>query len=309
MNNVIFIGNGLNRTIKDEYSWETLMNEISKEYNVLFDKNNSFPLEFEKMINVILKKDPDKRINIYNSVKKFISDKILKMTLEKDSIHYRLLEIKCNNIITTNYDFLLEKAYIGETIDLKNIKPYEDKYLMRKLPIKTDINFYHIHGVATKVSSICLGYEHYAGLLENLRSNINKKEQNIKSKMIIKQKLFNEIKWDNHWYEFFYNSNIYILGFNMDLSEIDIWWLLTHRAYLYYNNYEGLKEKINNEIVFFDIYKDTDLQKIRIHNLLEGLHVKVKAYKIGKNETYLSKYNLIIDEIKQMTEDSNNGDK
>ena len=40
------------------------------------------------------------------------------MTLEKDSIHYRLLEIKCNNIITTNYDFLLEKAYIGETIEV-----------------------------------------------------------------------------------------------------------------------------------------------------------------------------------------------
>lgn len=301
MNNVLFIGNGLNRTL-DGDSWGKLMNRIAEEYSIEFNEDNSFPLEFEKMINEILKKNPSKGIQIYNDVKQYIINMIQNIKTNEYSIHNRLKEIKCNDIITTNYDFILEKVYIDEGTDFTKYKPSEEKYIMNKLPINMKnlkFNFYHIHGVASKPSTICLGYEHYAGFVEKLRGSINKKEQLDKTKMIIKQKLLNEKKWDNHWYEFFYNSNIYILGFNLDLSEIDIWWILTHRAFLYYSNYEGLKEKIKNEIYFYDTYEVSKNNRTKLHSLLKGLNVNVIDHPVNNKEEYLLEYNKIIDEIKE----------
>ena len=59
------------------------------------------------------------------------------------------------------------------------------------------------------------------------------------------------------WVELFFRTNLYIIGFGMDFSEIDIWWLLNKRArfmleipeinnritYLFNHDYENEEEK------------------------------------------------------------------
>lgn len=299
MGKSLFIGNGLNLTTNNGISWEKLLNEIANTYKIIFNKNNSFPLEYEKLINNILQHDSSKAIAIYNETKKYVANEIFKMEISPDDIHYRLKELSFDNILTTNYDLNLEKVFLENNV-FTNIKiDNNKKYLFDKLNINSNINFYHLHGICTHSNTMCLGYEHYAGLLEKIRVNINTKTNKEKSKMIIKQMLCGEKQFEGMWYELFYTSDIYIIGFNLYESEIDIWWLLTHRAYLYYNNYENLKSKIKNKIVFYDIYKtENKVEREKIHDLLFGLHVVVKKYEISDDKEYIIKYNEIIDDIK-----------
>jgi hypothetical protein len=161
--------------------------------------------------------------------------------------------------------------------------------------------------------SICLGYEHYIGVVEKLRNELHSKQNNEIHKMKIKQILYGESPQLNTWGEQFYTSDIDIIGLDLSNDEIDLWWLITHRAYLFYSNYCGLKDKIKNTITFHDVvddikhhndneqemrrYKKELIQKQK-HMLLKDNNVKVKTYALSEYGNYLSAYNKIIDDIK-----------
>lgn len=167
--------------------------------------------------------------------------------------------------------------------------------------------------MSSSPQSICLGYEHYIGIVEKLRKEFNSKPNNEASKMKIKQILYGDIEKTNTWGEKFYTSDIDILGFNLNDCEIDIWWLITHRAYLYYSNYYDLKNKITNKIVYHDVIDDIkqsnieqetkrykrELLQEQKHKLLSNNHIEIKTYSLKKYGDYLSIYNQIIDDIKK----------
>jgi hypothetical protein len=66
----------------------------------------------------------------------------------------------------------------------------------------------------------------------------------------------------------FFNSNIHILGFSLDYSETDIWWLLTKRARIL--NEEKSSNLISNNIYFYDRNIKADKEE-----LLKSLNVTV----------------------------------
>lgn len=51
MEAALLIGNGLNRCYKGAVPWDKLLERIANEYNVQFNDNNPFPLEFESIAN------------------------------------------------------------------------------------------------------------------------------------------------------------------------------------------------------------------------------------------------------------------
>lgn len=51
----LLIGNGLNRTLQFSISWSELLCDIAKEHNVEYIPDLPMPLEFERIINTILK--------------------------------------------------------------------------------------------------------------------------------------------------------------------------------------------------------------------------------------------------------------
>lgn len=311
MENCLLIGNGLNRTLNKTIAWGDLLEDIATSYGVDYYKDIPMPQEFERIINSYLKTCSNPPKNIYEDVKAKISNKIKSINLPVDAVHNKLQNLSIDAIMTTNYDYLLEYVFDGSYSYKGDVGK---KYLDNFTSDQDSIKFFHIHGMIANPKSICLGYEHYTGLVERLRSNLNKKENNEHSKMMIKQILYNEKEPLNIWGEKFYTSNIAIVGLGLTSCEIDLWWLITHRAYLYYSDYCGLKSYIKNRIIFFDVVndlKENDInqhstsvkirnEKDNLHRLLENSHIEVRKYPLSIYSTYKDAYTQIIDDIEKL---------
>lgn len=310
MDKCLLIGNGLNRTLENSISWTDLLKDLSTELNTKHYEEIPLPLEFERIVNNYLEDSNDPTPEFYSKVKGSVIRKIKDTRLPENSVHKRLTEIKLDSILTTNYDFLLEYVF-NDAYSHKGES--NKKYFFESTSTQKGIKFYHLHGIAASAQSICLGYEHYVGIVEKLRSELNSKANNEASKMKIKQILFGDADKNNTWGEKFYTSDLDIIGFNLSDCEIDIWWLITHRAYLYYSNYYGLKDKIKNTITYHDViddkkrenveeetirYKKELLQKQK-HILLSNNHIEVRTYSLKEYGSYFSAYEEIFDELKR----------
>ena len=311
MDNCFLIGNGLNRTLQHSIAWGDLLKEIAEKNGVDYCSDISMPLEFERITNCYLRNSDTPSVKVYADFKKQIANKIQLTKLPENAIHHKIKTVKPDAIMTTNYDNLLEYVYSPNY----NHKGNQQKYLFDPTSIQQKVQFYHLHGMASVPQSICLGYEHYAGIIEKLRGQINKKENNENTRMLIRQVLLGERPRLNTWGERFYTSNIAILGLGLSSCEIDLWWLITHRAYLYFSDYYGLKQYIRNQISYFDIIDDivkentekearrqhNQKEKESIHHLLENSHINVQKYKLSKYYgDYQEAYSRIISDISIM---------
>ena len=293
MENCLLIGNGLNRTLETSISWGNLLKDIAEDFGVNYYEDIPMPQEFERIINSHLKTSNNPTSNVYEDIKKKIAEKIKYTKLPDGAIHNELRNLPVDTVMTTNYDYLLEYVFNDGYIHKGDL---DKKYLDRLTSIQKGIKFFHIHGMIASPKSICLGYEHYAGIVEHLRSSLNKKENHENSKMMIKQILCNEKKQMDTWGEKFYTSNIAILGLGLTSCEIDLWWLITHRAYLYYSNYCGLKSRITNRIVFFDIIDDIEESNLE-KQIAKYKAILEKKYLLSDYQKYKEAYSQIIKDI------------
>lgn len=312
MEKTLLIGNGLNRTLQFSISWSELLCDIAKEHNVEYIPDLPMPLEFERIINTILKKSDVPNSQIYSDVKARIARKVKDVKLPDDAIHRELATVKSNAIITTNYDYLLEYAY-NRSFNYKGKTNL--KYLWEATSVQQGIKFYHMHGMADNPASICLGYEHYMGIVENLRSMLNAKVQNRQDEMKNKRILKGEDAPTDYWGERFYTTDVDIIGLGLTTVESDIWWLLTHRASIYYTNYCDIRKYMKNQITYYDVIDDLErnkpederarqqkmAEKRKIHQLLKGAHVRVVTFDLSKCDgEYENAYRQIMQSIKTL---------
>lgn len=248
MEKTLLIGNGLNRTLEFSISWSELLCDIAKEYNVEYIPDLPMPLEFERIVNTILSNSNIPSDQIYSDVKAEIAKKVKNVRLPDKAIQRELATVKADAIITTNYDYLLEYAYNS---DFSYKGKTNSKYLWEATSIQQGTKFYHMHGMADNPASICLGYEHYMGIVEKLRSMLNTKVKKRQDGMKIKRVLQGEDAPTNYWGERFYTTDVDIIGLGLTTVESDIWWILTHRAYIYYSNYCNMQMYLRNQITYF----------------------------------------------------------
>lgn len=297
MESALFIGNGLNRCYKNSVPWGELLKSIAVNNGSDYDKNNPMALEFERIMNSILQKMSKPNEEIYHIIKSEIAQKLLSAELPENALHKNFVNLPVDNILTSNYDYMLEKAYNSEYRISKDSKRSEMKYSLNRKLIINEKNFYHVHGEAEKEDTICLGYEHYSGYLQKIRSEIHSRT---KDELKIKQILLNKVLSTGSWPELFFTHDIYMIGFGLDISEIDVWWVLTYRAYLYYADICEVKNLIKNTIYFYSIQmedkKSDDKYKSFIH-LLENINIECITYTIKSVEEYKIKYMEICDDI------------
>ncbi len=272
--NTLFVGNGFSRAVfQDVPSWEKLFRKKDKSLKAI--KNLTFLYEASRLKSgqggaseAKVKKELVKKIRVFS--KKLSGSAVKHLASFGDLLRSHNI----HDIITTNYDKGIEhilmsacgyrkqktpKSLLVERI--YNIRTYK---LFRHAGTNHEVRLWKIHGDLDRTKSITLGFDQYCGALSKIESYVKgtycstRGEPSSKCKGSILDKcrcpkLFDHISW----VELFFRTNVYIVGFGMDFSEIDIWWLLNKRArlkleapeiqnsinFLYNEAYESRKSK------------------------------------------------------------------
>jgi hypothetical protein len=228
---VILLGNGINRLGNQTGpSWGQLLHELQCKIDCSVDLANDFkpfPMAFEEMLmtNCI---DYVDRLKLF---KKTISNTFKETT--PNNIHEKILtSSSVKNILTTNYDYSLEKVFIpdfsNQGIRQTSFITKEIKYSLRRRNTISDSNnkskknIWHIHGELYdpknystekkhfKEESILIGYEHYSEALKVMQDYKN--GRNNWARTPLKKKLLDSIDLGTSWVDFFFTENVLIIA-------------------------------------------------------------------------------------------------
>lgn len=182
------------------------------------------------------------------------------------------------------------------------------------------VSYYHPHGVVCNPSTMCLGYTHYLRITSDLIKVLSLKKGNKNSEMKILRHIRGNEPIDDHWGTKIYDSNCAFIGLGLTTCEIDLWWLLTHRASIIRQKIGGADTLVTNTIVYYDIINtqsrnigdeqigdyilsiiQAEMNKGLIedkHKLLESMGVVVKKVTIKDSTQYEEAYKEIFKDIK-----------
>lgn len=276
---IVFCGNGINLMEKRTPSWGTLLRDISADYGISQVDSLSMTLGYEEFEAKIMNRQPDVRpVDIKRKIAESLDMKTKTVDARnKKSVYRRLFDLGIREFITTNYDYSIERTAVPDFVHKYTTR--EQLYSKYRKQKADYIVVHHVHGECAYPSSICLGYEHYAGTLEKIRSFLTEststKDKNDPHKFRLYDVLVGLEKAEDSWLYRFFTEDIYFLGFGLDVSELDLWWLITYRAKLIREN----KIPIHNQIVYYEtgIGRNQSEQK-RIkdkENLLRSFGVEV----------------------------------
>lgn len=232
MDNIcLLIGNGINRCC-DGMSWETLLQKIASNYFTSQDTVSSSTLAFEQLKCTVLSRN----INLKSA------DFASEILAELDSIQQNkyndiiapFLSLPFSNILTTNFDYSLERALIAdyryEKYTRYVVTPQETKCSRIRHSRINETNIFHIHGELGKPGTICLGNVHYAMNLSVIMDSLLDYHKE-SDDHILKDSIFQS---DNllSWAQFFFTQNIFIVGLGLYDCDMDLWWLIAFRRQL-----------------------------------------------------------------------------
>ncbi len=312
---VVFLGNGINLLSKN-YSWKDLMKDLIKFVgggNVIKVGTKPFPLLYEELL-------------LYGKANKAITEQSLKEKVKEllsklryNKYHGKIFDLGVSDIITTNYDYNLEKSQVFDVKKgIKHFETDESKYsLLRHKEFYIDnstFRIWHIHGEEDKLDSILLGNEQYSGYLQRIRNYFfdgvsyeHEEFTSLKSRLtngvnsLLKNKVSN---LNDLWVDHFFKKDVYILGFEFYFTEIHLWWILNYWARLKNGLVRKKIEKsaITNDIYY--IYKEYTVPRNKKgQSELERCKKELEMYKSGimdqKSKLGLFKsYGIILKPIK-----------
>lgn len=222
----LLIGNGVNR-INNGGSWDALLRQLCQppRQSVTVNSTKSYPLTFEE---ILFKMSGDLDQNL-KSLKEEIGTGLMNYNPFQD--HIRLMQKKCTDILTTNYDYALERCVVSSYRGL--ISPgsgAEPKHSLFRQENFANKKIWHIHGELNNgfngqsrfpELSIMIGNEHYADYLTLIhayvREYFNRYDEG-----------FTNAK--DSWVKRFFTHDIDIVGLGFDFTENHLWWLLNYRA-------------------------------------------------------------------------------
>ncbi len=301
MANSIFFGNGLNRISKGSKSWDELLSNITSGHVI---KDIPYTLQYEDiyLANKINRIDIPAKLSKHTyeyKVKYCISEIVNKFS--PNSIFERLASTQVESYITTNYDLTLEKQFEQNSFEEnKNGSDISEQiYSIRRHhsfidPSESRKNIWYIHGEAKYPKSIMLGYDHYCGAIGKIDSYIkgNYEYKNNNNEVIkiasITERLKNSDNNIYSWIDLFFIHNIHIIGFGMDYSEQDIWYILNKRQ----RYIQEHKADITNKIYFYGCIDDAKKE------LLNDFGIKVISYtKPQKKSEWTDLYERMISDL------------
>ncbi|WP_295763015.1 SIR2 family protein [Undibacterium sp.] len=290
MQNTVFFGNGLNRISKTSVSWEYLLNSLKGD-KIFPNKDLPNTMVYERIFMEKLIGNESQKSNEL-LIKNGIADAM--KSQDSNELFELLANMDFENYLTTNYDYAFEKA-IKKVTDCDPEKlSTEDIYSLRRKraygETKKAKYLWNIHGEIEHPKSIMLGLDHYCGSVSKIDSYVKgtyKYLANTHLKVVpsMIEKLKKKEFCYTAWVDLFFSSNIHIIGFTLDYSETDIWWLLNKRARFATN---GL---VKNKIFFY-----ADALDEAKHQLLTAFGVEVVIIPT-ENKNYKKMYETAINKM------------
>lgn len=285
----LLIGNGINRCCGG-LSWEELLQKIAHRYFISTDTVSSCPIAFEQLKCAVLSR------NIKLQSDEFAFDILAELdTLQTDKyaeILEQFMKLHFHNILTTNFDYLLERTLIADYQYDKYthyvVIPQETKCSRIRHSKINDVNIYHIHGELGKKGTICLGNVHYATNLKAIMDTVLDycKETDTYS---LKEKVFSDDLIS--WAQFFFTRDIYIVGLGLYDCDMDLWWLIAYRRQLILSG----EKRINNKVVYYYLFNEEKDQQFK--ECLESMSIEVRERKID-NKDWKSNYIAVAEDIR-----------
>lgn len=245
---VLMLGNGINN-IDNEYTWGSLIKDLISFIGAtgqISVENKPFPLLYEQIVVEAVRK----RGLTEARIKEYIATEVQKLSV--NTIHESVVSLNLGNILTTNYDYTVERALKITPARLVNVGLIrESVYSLFRYSRIGNTNMWHLHGEANSPSTIALGYEHYSGYLQRMRDYVvtgtgNNYETEFKP---LVKSLQSPNPKTRSWVDFFFTSDIHIIGLALDFVEMHLWWLLTYRARLLSKTNNNLS--VRNRIYYY----------------------------------------------------------
>jgi hypothetical protein len=177
-----------------------------------------------------------------------------------NAYHERIMRIGYQDILTTNYDYCLQKSLFTDFETTKEgyaTNKQESKYSLKRAYRLNNSKIWHIHGELKdsrnlsadskyyKEESIMIGYEHYTSYLEKIQELIKGKRKGSETINGVLSRIKNN-DTETYWVDTLFTHNVDIIGQGLDFSENHLWWLINHRASL-----KQETDLITNTIRFF----------------------------------------------------------
>ena len=272
-------GNGINRmpTSGDRYEWGNLLDRLNGEFadgEISEIREKPFPMVYDEIINHSL----NNGISDEGEIKRFIRQEINQLQTNNRYNDFR--NLKTEEILTTNYDYLIEKS-LEENWKREPMSKNEKKYSIQRRQTSSEKNIWHIHGEEGDIRSILLGFRHYIDCSSAVKKRAHKAVNDLKTKHRPKEE---------SWVDLFFTHDIDIIGLGMDFTEYPMWWLL---AFRHYKNTIDKRLSINNKIRFVIPSFSID-EKKNLTDMLRAYNVELKAVKILQYGDYNRFYKKIL---------------
>lgn len=222
----IFLGNGINR-INSSFSWSDLLDALIRESGIPENaplKGIPFPLLYESILfqgNI----DAADLSAADGRLRSRVAEMCLR--LSSNDLTEAVLSCGCEDIITTNYDYVLESGQekaVKKSSD-PEVSPEID-YRIHTYNLLSNRRIWHIHGESGFPRTMVLGHDMYARNISKMSAYVEKRGYD---------RLFAQSPSSREticWMDLLFNSDVHIVGFGLDYSEIDVWWAMNLRARL-----------------------------------------------------------------------------
>lgn len=227
--NVLLLGNGINRAY-DFGSWDNLLKSIQKQELTIEQQKTLDGIPYP--LQAVIRTGDDVDTRMFENAKELTE---MSPPVDEKEVLRACAGLPVDAILTTNYTYELEKSLaenfsckIGSKCRYRGCtKPDAGKFERTQLHTVFDMGdgappIWHIHGEAAKHQTMIIGHYYYGKL-------IAKAQQYIANHMAIyKSCLSGKINFTpNSWIDYLMLGDVYIVGLGMDISEMDLWWLVS----------------------------------------------------------------------------------
>jgi hypothetical protein len=241
-------------------------------------EHKPFPLHFEEIRNGFLARTPGASEAQFLRV-------VAKATeaMRPNAVHRRLTRLAVRDILTTNYDDCLERS-LAPTAEDDNFDTNETRHnLFRRSRIGRRC-FWHLHGDIFRPNSVLLGHDRYVESAAHIRRYCDP-SLGVPFKAHPKplSALFREpgARIDAHaphsWVDLLLLRDVHVIGFGLDYTEADLWYLLSLRQRLRANPAPQWQALRRTRIVFHHFEPEDEALRQK-RELLASFQVECRAW-------------------------------